>query len=228
MALKSVKSFAIKTDAKETFNTTLTLIFKLIDFYYRGGISSGDFSFFFRFPGFSKSGPELYLLCKQLTKGKDKLSIYVGDPLIYIQMLQQSVRKCSHMFCKNYAGHIWFNKPTAALVISSSRHLKHSCVLRCVVYLASLSRTVCCCHFPLTFVFFFAAHRVLHFCSKVFCDACSGWRGRSSVVLPRNPDRLHRGWSQERVQDVRPQKLHRVPNHTQCRFADSSPDCKLN
>ncbi|XP_039980886.1 sorting nexin-9b isoform X2 [Xiphias gladius] len=32
-----------------------------------------------KFPGFSKSGPELYLLCKQLTKGKDKLSIYMGE-----------------------------------------------------------------------------------------------------------------------------------------------------
>uniref|UniRef100_A0A096MBJ4 Sorting nexin n=1 Tax=Poecilia formosa TaxID=48698 RepID=A0A096MBJ4_POEFO len=34
-----------------------------------------------RFPGFSKSGPELYLLCKQIAKGKDKLSIYaqVGE-----------------------------------------------------------------------------------------------------------------------------------------------------
>lgn len=31
-----------------------------------------------RFPGFSKSGPELYLLCKQLPKGKEKLPIYVG------------------------------------------------------------------------------------------------------------------------------------------------------
>ena len=30
-----------------------------------------------RFPGFSKSGPELFLLCKQLVKGKDKLPIYV-------------------------------------------------------------------------------------------------------------------------------------------------------
>ncbi|XP_061602359.1 sorting nexin-9b isoform X4 [Cololabis saira] len=32
-----------------------------------------------KFPGFSKSGPELYLLCKQLVKGKEKLSIYVGE-----------------------------------------------------------------------------------------------------------------------------------------------------
>ncbi|XP_056150290.1 sorting nexin-9b isoform X2 [Lampris incognitus] len=32
-----------------------------------------------KFPGFSKSGPELYLLCKQLVKGKDKLSIYMGE-----------------------------------------------------------------------------------------------------------------------------------------------------
>lgn len=31
-----------------------------------------------KFPGFSKSGPELYLLCKQLVKGKDRLPIYVG------------------------------------------------------------------------------------------------------------------------------------------------------
>ncbi|KAM6992597.1 sorting nexin-9b isoform 3-T3 [Tautogolabrus adspersus] len=32
-----------------------------------------------KFPGFSKSGPELYLLCKQLAKSKDKLPIYVGE-----------------------------------------------------------------------------------------------------------------------------------------------------
>uniref|UniRef100_A0A673CA67 Sorting nexin n=1 Tax=Sphaeramia orbicularis TaxID=375764 RepID=A0A673CA67_9TELE len=32
-----------------------------------------------RFPGFSKSGPELYLLCKQLAKGKDRLPIYMGE-----------------------------------------------------------------------------------------------------------------------------------------------------
>ncbi|KAL6096095.1 snx9 [Pungitius sinensis] len=32
-----------------------------------------------KFPGFSKSGPELYLLCKQLTKGKEKLTIYMGE-----------------------------------------------------------------------------------------------------------------------------------------------------
>uniref|UniRef100_A0A8P4K5C3 Sorting nexin n=1 Tax=Dicentrarchus labrax TaxID=13489 RepID=A0A8P4K5C3_DICLA len=32
-----------------------------------------------RFPGFSKSGPELYLLCKQLPKGKEKLPIYLGE-----------------------------------------------------------------------------------------------------------------------------------------------------
>ncbi|KAM7395408.1 hypothetical protein PAMA_006933 [Pampus argenteus] len=32
-----------------------------------------------KFPGFSKSGPELYLLCKQIAKGKDKLAIYMGE-----------------------------------------------------------------------------------------------------------------------------------------------------
>uniref|UniRef100_A0A673CDT2 Sorting nexin n=1 Tax=Sphaeramia orbicularis TaxID=375764 RepID=A0A673CDT2_9TELE len=32
-----------------------------------------------KFPGFSKSGPELYLLCKQLAKGKDRLPIYMGE-----------------------------------------------------------------------------------------------------------------------------------------------------
>uniref|UniRef100_A0A8C4GU58 Sorting nexin n=1 Tax=Dicentrarchus labrax TaxID=13489 RepID=A0A8C4GU58_DICLA len=32
-----------------------------------------------KFPGFSKSGPELYLLCKQLPKGKEKLPIYLGE-----------------------------------------------------------------------------------------------------------------------------------------------------
>uniref|UniRef100_A0A3B5B2C3 Sorting nexin n=1 Tax=Stegastes partitus TaxID=144197 RepID=A0A3B5B2C3_9TELE len=32
-----------------------------------------------KFPGFSKSGPELYLLSKQPAKGKDKLPIYMGE-----------------------------------------------------------------------------------------------------------------------------------------------------
>ncbi|XP_077566905.1 sorting nexin-9b [Stigmatopora nigra] len=32
-----------------------------------------------KFPGFSKSGPELYLLSKQTTKSKDKLPIYMGE-----------------------------------------------------------------------------------------------------------------------------------------------------
>ncbi|XP_068199463.1 sorting nexin-9b isoform X2 [Antennarius striatus] len=32
-----------------------------------------------KFPGFSKSGPELYLLSKQVAKGKEKLSIYMGE-----------------------------------------------------------------------------------------------------------------------------------------------------
>uniref|UniRef100_A0A671Y902 Sorting nexin n=1 Tax=Sparus aurata TaxID=8175 RepID=A0A671Y902_SPAAU len=54
---------------------------------YQGPERSGPslhnlfFSFFSlsRFPGFSKSGPELYLLCKQLAKGKEKLPIYMGE-----------------------------------------------------------------------------------------------------------------------------------------------------
>lgn len=44
---------------------------------------------------------------------------------------------------------------------------------------------------------------------------CSDWGSWSSVVLPRNSARLHSGRSQERLKDVRPQELHRVPNHTQ-------------
>ncbi|XP_036405735.1 sorting nexin-9b isoform X1 [Megalops cyprinoides] len=32
-----------------------------------------------KFPGFSKSGPELYLLSKQPAKGKDKIPIYMGE-----------------------------------------------------------------------------------------------------------------------------------------------------
>ncbi|XP_030578018.1 sorting nexin-9b isoform X1 [Archocentrus centrarchus] len=32
-----------------------------------------------KFPGFSKSGPELYLLCKQLVKSKERLPIYMGE-----------------------------------------------------------------------------------------------------------------------------------------------------
>ncbi|XP_051265655.1 sorting nexin-9b isoform X1 [Dicentrarchus labrax] len=47
----------------------------------RGGAhaSSMKISLNNRFPGFSKSGPELYLLCKQLPKGKEKLPIYLGE-----------------------------------------------------------------------------------------------------------------------------------------------------
>ncbi|XP_034555458.1 sorting nexin-9b isoform X3 [Notolabrus celidotus] len=47
----------------------------------RGGAhgSSMKISLNNRFPGFSKSGPELYLLCKQLPKGKEKLPIYMGE-----------------------------------------------------------------------------------------------------------------------------------------------------
>ncbi|XP_017278810.1 sorting nexin-9b isoform X3 [Kryptolebias marmoratus] len=47
----------------------------------RGGThsSSMKISLNNRFPGFSKSGPELYLLCKQIAKDKDKLPIYVGE-----------------------------------------------------------------------------------------------------------------------------------------------------
>ncbi|XP_055362432.1 sorting nexin-9b isoform X4 [Betta splendens] len=44
----------------------------------RGGATSMKISLN-KFPGFSKSGPELYLLCKQLAKGKDKLTIYMGE-----------------------------------------------------------------------------------------------------------------------------------------------------
>ncbi|XP_028295387.1 sorting nexin-9b isoform X2 [Gouania willdenowi] len=32
-----------------------------------------------KFPGFSKPGPELFLLCKQLVKGKDKIPVYMGE-----------------------------------------------------------------------------------------------------------------------------------------------------
>ncbi|XP_062292711.1 sorting nexin-9b isoform X1 [Scomber scombrus] len=47
----------------------------------RGGphASSMKISLNNRFPGFSKSGPELYLLCKQVAKSKDKLAIYLGE-----------------------------------------------------------------------------------------------------------------------------------------------------
>uniref|UniRef100_A0A672IE88 Sorting nexin n=1 Tax=Salarias fasciatus TaxID=181472 RepID=A0A672IE88_SALFA len=50
-----------------------------------GAIQRGDstamFLHFFsnRFPGFSKSGPELYLLTKQPIKSKDRLPIYMGE-----------------------------------------------------------------------------------------------------------------------------------------------------
>ncbi|XP_076024123.1 sorting nexin-9b [Genypterus blacodes] len=44
----------------------------------RGGTTSMKISLN-KFPGFSKSGPELYLLCKQLVKGKEKLCIYMGE-----------------------------------------------------------------------------------------------------------------------------------------------------
>ncbi|XP_074471996.1 sorting nexin-9b isoform X1 [Sebastes fasciatus] len=47
----------------------------------RGGAhaSSMKISLNNRFPGFSKSGPELYLLSKQVAKGKEKLTIYLGE-----------------------------------------------------------------------------------------------------------------------------------------------------
>ncbi|XP_024147105.1 sorting nexin-9b isoform X1 [Oryzias melastigma] len=47
----------------------------------RGGThaSSMKISLNNRFPGFTKSGPELYLLCKQSAKGKEKISIYLGE-----------------------------------------------------------------------------------------------------------------------------------------------------
>ncbi|XP_054876020.1 sorting nexin-9b isoform X1 [Poeciliopsis prolifica] len=46
----------------------------------RGGVHASSMKISLnKFPGFSKSGPELYLLCKQVAKGKDKLSIYVGE-----------------------------------------------------------------------------------------------------------------------------------------------------
>uniref|UniRef100_A0A3B5L6M5 Sorting nexin n=1 Tax=Xiphophorus couchianus TaxID=32473 RepID=A0A3B5L6M5_9TELE len=46
----------------------------------RGGMHASSMKISLnKFPGFSKSGPELYLLCKQIAKGKDKLSIYVGE-----------------------------------------------------------------------------------------------------------------------------------------------------
>lgn len=39
-----------------------------------------------RFPGFSKSGPELYLLCKQFAKGKERVPIYVGYLLMAYEL----------------------------------------------------------------------------------------------------------------------------------------------
>ncbi|XP_013863011.1 sorting nexin-9b [Austrofundulus limnaeus] len=45
----------------------------------RGGTHSSMKISLNKFPGFSKSGPELYLLCKQIAKDKDKLPIYVGE-----------------------------------------------------------------------------------------------------------------------------------------------------
>ncbi|KAF7664006.1 hypothetical protein LDENG_00192200 [Lucifuga dentata] len=46
----------------------------------RGGVHATSMKISLnKFPGFSKSGPELYLLCKQLAKGKDKLSVYMGE-----------------------------------------------------------------------------------------------------------------------------------------------------
>lgn len=51
-----------------------------------------------RFPGFSKSGPELYLLSKQVAKGKEKLTIYVGylqisiPPILVISVVVTAVK----------------------------------------------------------------------------------------------------------------------------------------
>lgn len=53
--------------------------------------------------------------------------------------------------------------------------------------------------------------------SKPYIFYLDWWSG-SSVVLPGISARLCCGRSQERLKDVRPQELHRVPNHTQCKY----------
>lgn len=71
-----------------------------------------------RFPGFSKSGPELYLLCKQFTKGKEKVPIYVGyvltrfKPIFLIQT--QSSRYLNFLFNAQIGevGPVWFYPET--------------------------------------------------------------------------------------------------------------------
>ncbi|KAJ4929270.1 hypothetical protein JOQ06_004881 [Pogonophryne albipinna] len=46
----------------------------------RGGVHASSMKISLnKFPGFSKNGPELYLLCKQLAKSKERLPIYVGE-----------------------------------------------------------------------------------------------------------------------------------------------------
>lgn len=63
----------ITMSEKKLYNTDKWLVMKLIWLTFFVLVISLS-----RFPGFSKSGPELYLLCKQLPKGKEKLPIYVG------------------------------------------------------------------------------------------------------------------------------------------------------
>lgn len=62
--------------------------------------SEHDLSFFSvssgRFPGFSKSGPELYLLCKQVPKGKEKLPIYVSHLLTKYTLLHYNTDKLKY------------------------------------------------------------------------------------------------------------------------------------
>lgn len=56
---------------------------------------------------------------------------------------------------------------------------------------------------------------------------CSDWTSRSRVVLPRNSAGLRGGGSQERLKDVRPQELHRVPNHTQRKYPVAFENCQV-
>ncbi|KPP69983.1 sorting nexin-9-like, partial [Scleropages formosus] len=58
-----------------------------------------------KFPGFSKSGPELYLLAKMLPKGKEKISVYMGEvgpvwlyPEVQMECLVADPKKGSKMY----------------------------------------------------------------------------------------------------------------------------------
>lgn len=155
-----------------------------------------------RFPGFSKSGPELYLLCKQLPKGKEKLPIYVGFlPTKYSVVVMKHYKLVLHYYSQRKSFCYSPDRQTQEQVLFLFiRNLFTAFPLFCQCESVCMQRS----RLPYSFIL------------------CSDWGSWSSVVLPRNSARLHSGRSEERLKDVRPQELHRVPNHTQRKWCRCS------